>query len=273
LPHPAPQITASLQRQPKSAIRQSRVYTNPSTKSRCVSLRRFRNPTLPFPSLAPAGDSSPASSVLRECSDFPSSFPPRSLSFAGRYHGLPFVVTAGSCCWPAPRRYFMPVPQSSAFDSHSWRRRDLLGSSATPLRSCLLFDSGGPHAPGHCDARDVAFRAADDVGSAFSRISRLNHTACSLAVYASRLGLLRSNTSRVGRLTGRDARAAWLLVTSEAVPQHSGGRQDQAGHDRATNQNLPLDGQSSAAGVHQRRLVAQYQASRGAYGILSQAIH
>ena len=47
-------------------------------------------------------------------------------------------------------------------------------------------------APG--DARDVAFRAADDVGSAFSHVSRVNHTAYSLAVYASQLGLLRSNT-------------------------------------------------------------------------------
>ena len=29
-----------------------------------------------------------------------------------------------------------PVPQSSAFDAHSWRRWDLPGSSATPLRTC-----------------------------------------------------------------------------------------------------------------------------------------
>src|SRR5439155_19614299 len=34
------------------------------------------------------------------------------------------------------------------------------------------------------------------VGSAFSHVSRLNHTACSLAVYASQLGLLRSNTTQ-----------------------------------------------------------------------------
>jgi len=60
----------------------------------------------------------------------------------------------------------------------------------------LLSDPGGPHASGPCDARDVAFRAADDVGSAFSHVSRLNHTACSLAVYASQLGLLRSNTTQ-----------------------------------------------------------------------------
>src|SRR5438094_5074126 len=43
---------------------------------------------------------------------------------------------------------------------------------------------------------DIAFRAADGVGSAFSHLSRLNHTACSLAVYASQLGLLRSNTTQ-----------------------------------------------------------------------------
>ena len=60
----------------------------------------------------------------------------------------------------------------------------------------LLFDPGGPRASGHCDARDVAFRSADGVGSAFSHVSRLNYTACSLAVYASRLGLLRSNTTQ-----------------------------------------------------------------------------
>jgi hypothetical protein len=35
-------------------------------------------------------------------------------------------------------------------------------------------------------------RSFDPVGSAISHISRLNHTACSLAVYASWLGLLRS---------------------------------------------------------------------------------
>ena len=40
-------------------------------------------------------------------------------------------------------------------------------------------------------ALDVAFRALHDVGSAFRPLSRLNHTACSLAVYASQLGLLR----------------------------------------------------------------------------------
>ncbi len=67
-----------------------------------------------------------------------------------------------------------------------------------PLREhALLFDPGGPNASGHYDALGVAFRSVDDVGSTISHISRFNHTACSLAVYASRLGLLRSHHARL----------------------------------------------------------------------------
>src|SRR5207244_11332486 len=85
------------------------------------------------------------------------------------------------------------------------------GASILCLRLTLVETAGSPRFLGNpfanmlcsptpadcmhqapCDARDVAFRAADDVGSAFSHVSRLNHTACSLAVYASQLGLLRS---------------------------------------------------------------------------------
>ena len=96
-----------------------------------------------------------------------------------------------------------PVPQSSAFDSLSWRRRDLPGSSATPLRTCSALR---PRRTGCVkatnDAPDVAFRSVDGVGSTISHISRLNHTACSLAVYASRLGSLRSNTTQDSLPTG-----------------------------------------------------------------------
>ena len=91
----------------------------------------------------------------------------------------------------------------------------LAGASILCLRLTLVETTGSPRFLGNpfanmlcsptpadrmhqapCDARDVAFRAADDVGSAFSHVSRLNHTACSLAVYASQLGLLRSNTTQ-----------------------------------------------------------------------------
>ena len=99
---------------------------------------------------------------------------------------------AGSRRLPAPLRYFTPVPQSSAFDSHSWRPAGSPRFLGNPSREhALLFDPGGPDASGHCDTPDIAFRAPDGVGSAIGHISRLNHTAYSLAVYASRLGLLR----------------------------------------------------------------------------------
>ena len=53
-----------------------------------------------------------------------------------------------------------------------------------PCLHALLFDPGGPLASGHSDARDVAFRIYNYVGSA-SGLSRLNHTAYRLPVYAS----------------------------------------------------------------------------------------
>jgi hypothetical protein len=171
--------------------------------SRRVSFRRFRDPALRFPPLAPAGNSSPASQVLSECSDFPSFVPPRSLSFA---RAVPRTAArreaAGSC---RSRLLFgsTPVPQSSAFDSLSWRRQDLPGSSATPLRTCpALRPRRTGCAKATNDAPDVAFRSVDDVGSTIGHISRLNHTACSLAVYASRLGLLRSDTTQDSLPTG-----------------------------------------------------------------------
>jgi hypothetical protein len=114
--------------------------------SRCVSFRRFRDPALRFPPLAPAGNSSPASQVLSECSDFPSSVPPRSLSFARRYHALLLVTrqrgvaVAGSSS--ELRRCLNPLP--------STRSRGDDGISQVPRQPlyehALLFDPGGPDA-------------------------------------------------------------------------------------------------------------------------------
>jgi hypothetical protein len=101
------------------------------------------------------------------------------------------VRRAGSRCF---RLLFgtTPVPQSAAFVCAHGDRQDLPGSWAALREHALLFDPGGPNASGHSDASDVAFPTVDSVGSAIGHISRLNHTACSLAVYASQLGLLRS---------------------------------------------------------------------------------
>jgi len=85
------------------------------------------------------------------------------------------------------RRCLNPLPSSALVEIG--RISQVPGQ---PLREhALLFDPGGPAASGHCDASDIAFPSVDSVGSAFRHLSRLNHTACSLAVYASQLGLLR----------------------------------------------------------------------------------
>jgi hypothetical protein len=115
--------------------------------SRCVSVRRFRDPALPFPPLAPAGDGSPASRVLSERSDFPPSVPPHSLSFAGRYHGLLLVarqrgvaVTGSSS---ELRRCLNPLPST-----HTRGNGGISQVPRQPLyEHALLFDPGGPDVP------------------------------------------------------------------------------------------------------------------------------
>ena len=58
------------------------------------------------------------------------------------------------------------------------------------LMPCSSTPADRAH-PATNDAPNTAFRTVDNVGSTISHLSRLNHTACSLAVYASQLGLLR----------------------------------------------------------------------------------
>jgi hypothetical protein len=79
------------------------------------------------------------------------------------------------------------VPQSSSFAALVETKQDLPGCWSALREHALLFDPGGSNASGHYDALSVAFRSVDDVGPAIGHISRLNHTVCSLAVYASRL--------------------------------------------------------------------------------------
>ena len=91
-----------------------------------------------------------------------------------------------------------PVPQSSSFARARGDEQDLPGSWAAPSRTCsALRPRRTGCAKATNDASDVAFRSVDNVGSAIGHLSRLNHTACSLAVYASRLGLLRSHHARL----------------------------------------------------------------------------
>ena len=120
----------------------------------------------------------------------------------------PFRSPSGTtdCCSPRGSGELLLAGPSSVLPA---------GASILCLRLTLVETAGSPRFLGNplanmpCSstpadlahqaitmARDIAFRAADGVGSAFSHLSRLNHTACSLAVYASQLGLLRSNTTQ-----------------------------------------------------------------------------
>jgi len=75
----------------------------------------------------------------------------------------------------------------------SWRAAGsprFLGSPFTNML-CSSTPADLP-CPATHDTGGVAFPTVDSVGSASRHLSRLNHTACSLAVYASQLGLLRS---------------------------------------------------------------------------------
>jgi hypothetical protein len=124
-------------------------------------------------------------------------FRPTHFSFVWRYHALLPVMrkrgVAVSGSLSELRRCLNPLPSPALVETS--RISQVPGQ---PLREhALLFDPGGPDASGHCDTPDVAFRSVDDVGSAIGHLSRLNHTACSLAVYASRLGLLRSHHARL----------------------------------------------------------------------------
>lgn len=139
--------------------------------------------------------------LLRYHQGVPTSYPPfrpTHFSFVWRYHALlrPVRKRGVAVC----RLLFgtAPVPQSSSFARARGDEQDLPGSWAAPSRTCsALRPRRTGCAKATNDASDVAFRSVDNVGSAIGHLSRLNHTACSLAVYASRLGLLRSHHARL----------------------------------------------------------------------------
>jgi hypothetical protein len=93
-------------------------------------------------------------------------------------------------------RYYQSAPTSRGPFRPALFRLLVPGSSATPLQTCPALR---PRRTGYVRPlrrTRCCLRSVDGVGSTIGHISRLNHTACSLAVYASRLGLLRSNTAQ-----------------------------------------------------------------------------
>ena len=121
-------------------------------RARClahVSLQRFRVPTPRFPRPDLAGFDSPASSVPSRRSDFPPSIPPRSLSFAKRYHGLLLAtrqrgVAVGRPLIGTARRCLDPLPSA-----HTRGDGGISQVPRQPLcEHALLSDPGGLHASG-----------------------------------------------------------------------------------------------------------------------------
>src|SRR6516162_2635982 len=119
-------------------------------------------------------------------SDFLPPLPPCFVSFARRYRrcALGFVPAAA-------RRYncgpgIVDRTPHTGFIGGDDRTSQVPGGPH--YERALLFDPGGTSALGHYRALDVAFRQTNGVGSRDTVISRLNHTARSLAVYASQGG-------------------------------------------------------------------------------------
>ena len=83
-------------------------------------------------------------------------------------------------------RYLFVRPHPRPFSFIPWNGQGLPGSWGTPCVHALLSDPGGTLQPGPVWLSDAAFRRRDSVGSRNETLSGLNHTACTLAVYASR---------------------------------------------------------------------------------------
>ena len=154
------------------------------------------------------GASSPASSVLSGRYDFLPLLPPRFVAFAWRYHPSARVS-------PGPRpsaavgglrelvtRYLQP-------GSCRWKRQDLLRSWGTPI--VLLPCSPTPVGPTHQAIQCVGAAPAVSTAKAPAFVlSRLNHTASALAVYASQAGSPRHHARLASGCWPSSSGRAWL---------------------------------------------------------------
>src|SRR6266481_5126787 len=147
-------------------------------------------------------------------------------------HSLPSTGSAGACSPASPVQRSAPTPDRPsrrasfpsrngtvrALDVRSWggrarhprawavrpgahpgslarRRSGLPGSWGAPMCASPLFDPGELFTPGLLRRVDTAFRLPNDVGARGYYLSRLNHAACTLPVYASQRGSLRHHAT------------------------------------------------------------------------------
>ena len=130
------------------------------------------------------------------CSETLPPIPPHFVAFAWRYHACCAVFRVRPLAAPiAPRRTSgwpgvycagCPFPAGNVETTGLPR---FLGNPGVNM-PCSSTPTG-PAGPGQFSPTDAAFRSRNGVGSRDDKIlSGLNHTACSLAVYASQPGSL-----------------------------------------------------------------------------------
>jgi hypothetical protein len=112
--------------------------------------------------------------------------PPCFVSFAWRYQRRArlFAVRRSGALLPRPRALFRRQP----IRLPRWRKQDLPGSWRTLCALAPLSDPGGISAPGQYDASMLPPRQ-HTAKAPTTVLSRLNHAAVALPVYASWLGL------------------------------------------------------------------------------------
>ncbi len=147
-------------------------------------------------------------------SDFLPSFPGHFVAFVPRYRRCALVRSCGRehDARKPGAGHRMPHPDSSTETTGSPR---FLGNHC--MRA-LLSDPGGTSALGHCCASVLP--SALPTASAPTRtvISRLNHTARMLAVYASQGGLPRRHARLASGCLARRCRAGGSSCSSRWVP-------------------------------------------------------
>jgi len=156
----------------------------------------------------PGGASSPASTVLSGRYDFLPLLPPRFVAFAWRYHPSARVSPARGRA--LPRAVFRSwSPGISGRDFCRWKRQDLLRSWGTPI--VLLPCSPTPVGPTHQAMQCVGAAPAVSTTKAPAFVlSRLNHTASALAVYASQAGSPRHHARLASGCWPGSSGRAWL---------------------------------------------------------------
>jgi hypothetical protein len=189
LAHTAPQIVGSL---PVSAIRLCFVDT--LSKARClrrISQRRFHYSTPRFPPPGRLGQSSPISSVLSRRSDFLPSIPRHFVAFVRRYHTIALVLllSHGKCHRVSPElvtRYLQPgfVGGNDRTSQVPGRPQLSVCSCSTTPASRYIPDQMTPEAS-VCRTTALALAMGTTKALARNNLSKLNHMASGLAVYAS----------------------------------------------------------------------------------------